>query len=82
MAMTADENSNSESDTEDPPFKKITINTGYKIKTSIEEPPTDLELKPLLDNPGICIPGRTLISSCYHIISAIQRKEKQTHFFL
>ncbi|GKA77948.1 reverse transcriptase domain-containing protein [Tanacetum coccineum] len=41
----------SESDTEDPPFKKITINTDYKIKTSLEEPPTDLELKPLSDNP-------------------------------
>ncbi|GJU84387.1 reverse transcriptase domain-containing protein [Tanacetum coccineum] len=50
MAMTADENSNSEFDTEDPPFEKITINTDYKIKTSLEEPPTDLELKPLLDN--------------------------------
>ncbi|GJV14020.1 reverse transcriptase domain-containing protein [Tanacetum coccineum] len=50
MAMTADENSDSESDTEDPPFKKITINTNYKIKTSIEEPLTDLELKPLPDN--------------------------------
>ncbi|GJZ56270.1 reverse transcriptase domain-containing protein [Tanacetum coccineum] len=50
MAMTADENSESESDTEEPPFKKITINTDYKIKTSLEEPPTDLELKPLPDN--------------------------------
>ncbi|GJX98144.1 reverse transcriptase domain-containing protein [Tanacetum coccineum] len=50
MAMTADENSDYESDTEDPPFKKITINTDYKIKTAIEEPPTDLELKPLPDN--------------------------------
>ncbi|GKE81339.1 reverse transcriptase domain-containing protein, partial [Tanacetum coccineum] len=50
MAMTANENSESESDTEEPPFKKITINTDYKIKTSLEEPPTDLELKPLLDN--------------------------------
>ncbi|GJU32399.1 reverse transcriptase domain-containing protein [Tanacetum coccineum] len=50
MAMTADENSDSESDTEDPSFEKITINTDYKIKTSIEEPPTDLELKPLPDN--------------------------------
>ncbi|GKE73610.1 hypothetical protein Tco_1535651, partial [Tanacetum coccineum] len=50
MAMTADENSDSESDTEDPPFEKITINTDYKIKTSLEEPPTDLELKPLHDN--------------------------------
>ncbi|GJV54701.1 hypothetical protein Tco_1455706 [Tanacetum coccineum] len=50
MAMTAEENPNSESDTEDPPFEKITINTDYKIKTSLEEPPTDLELKPLPDN--------------------------------
>ncbi|GJU99841.1 hypothetical protein Tco_1329112 [Tanacetum coccineum] len=50
MAVTTDENSDSESDTEDPPFEKITINTDYKIKTSIEEPHTDLELKPLLDN--------------------------------
>ncbi|GKC89083.1 reverse transcriptase domain-containing protein, partial [Tanacetum coccineum] len=40
MAMTADGNSDSESDTEEPPFKKITINTDYKIKTSLEEPPT------------------------------------------
>nr|GEU64691.1 reverse transcriptase domain-containing protein [Tanacetum cinerariifolium] len=50
MAMTVDENSESESDTEEPPFEKITINTDYKIKTSLEEPPTDLELKPLPDN--------------------------------
>nr|GEV00461.1 reverse transcriptase domain-containing protein [Tanacetum cinerariifolium] len=50
MAMTADENSESESDTEKPPFEKITFNIEYKIKTSIEEPPTDLELKPFPDN--------------------------------
>ncbi|GKB33501.1 reverse transcriptase domain-containing protein [Tanacetum coccineum] len=50
MAITTDENSDSESDTEDPPFEKITINIDYKIKTSLEEPPTDLELKPLPDN--------------------------------
>ncbi|GJR14797.1 reverse transcriptase domain-containing protein, partial [Tanacetum coccineum] len=50
IAMTADENSDSESDTEDLPFEKITINTDYKIKTSLEEPPMDLELKPLPDN--------------------------------
>ncbi|GJX38610.1 reverse transcriptase domain-containing protein [Tanacetum coccineum] len=50
MAMTADENSDSEFDTEDPPIKKITINTDYKIKTSLEEPPMDLELKLLPDN--------------------------------
>ncbi|GKD08876.1 hypothetical protein Tco_1188561 [Tanacetum coccineum] len=48
--MTADENSNSESNTEEPQFEKITINTDYKIKTSLEEPHTDLELKPLPDN--------------------------------
>nr|GEZ82739.1 retrovirus-related Pol polyprotein from transposon 17.6 [Tanacetum cinerariifolium] len=39
-----------ESDTEEPPFEKITINIDYKIKTSLEEPPTNLELKPLPDN--------------------------------
>ncbi|GJS08775.1 reverse transcriptase domain-containing protein [Tanacetum coccineum] len=50
IAMTTDENFDSESDTEDPPFKKITINTDYKIKTSLEETPMDLELKPLPDN--------------------------------
>nr|GEU95405.1 reverse transcriptase domain-containing protein [Tanacetum cinerariifolium] len=50
MAMTADENSDSESDTEEPSFKKITLNTNYKIKTSLEEPPTDIKLKTLPDN--------------------------------
>ncbi|GJV00083.1 reverse transcriptase domain-containing protein [Tanacetum coccineum] len=50
MAIATDENSESEYDTEEPPFEKITINTDYKIKTSLEEPPTDLELKPLPNN--------------------------------
>ncbi|GJZ66897.1 hypothetical protein Tco_0630137, partial [Tanacetum coccineum] len=50
MAMTVDENSESDSKTEELPFKKITFNTDYKIKTSLEEPPSDLELKPLPDN--------------------------------
>ncbi|GKE32465.1 hypothetical protein Tco_1451787 [Tanacetum coccineum] len=50
MAMTADKNYESESDTEEPAFEKITFNTDYKIKTSIKEPHTDLELKPLPDN--------------------------------
>nr|GEU32578.1 integrase, catalytic region, zinc finger, CCHC-type, peptidase aspartic, catalytic [Tanacetum cinerariifolium] len=45
MAMTTDENSESESDNEELPFEKITFNTDYKIKTSIEEPPRDLKLK-------------------------------------
>nr|GEV56615.1 reverse transcriptase domain-containing protein [Tanacetum cinerariifolium] len=50
IAMTVDENSESEFDNEEPPFEKIIINTDYKIKTSLEEPPTDFELKPLPDN--------------------------------
>nr|GEX16831.1 reverse transcriptase domain-containing protein [Tanacetum cinerariifolium] len=50
IAITTDENSESESDTEEPPFEKITFNVDYKTKTSLEEPPMDLELKPLLDN--------------------------------
>ncbi|GJW09661.1 reverse transcriptase domain-containing protein [Tanacetum coccineum] len=50
MAMTVDENSESESYTKEPPFEKITFNTDYKIKTYIEELPMDLELKPLPDN--------------------------------
>ncbi|GJZ35799.1 hypothetical protein Tco_0581616 [Tanacetum coccineum] len=50
IAMAEDKNYDSESDEEEPQFKKITINTDYKIKTSLEEPPTDLELKPLPDN--------------------------------
>ncbi|GJX11429.1 hypothetical protein Tco_0201288 [Tanacetum coccineum] len=50
MVMTPYENSESESNTEEPPFEKITFNTDYEIKTSLEEPPTDLELKPQPDN--------------------------------
>ncbi|GJR27336.1 reverse transcriptase domain-containing protein [Tanacetum coccineum] len=50
IEMTADEIYDSESDTEEPPFEKITINTDYKIKTSLKEPSTDLELKTLPDN--------------------------------
>ncbi|GKF02839.1 hypothetical protein Tco_0029762 [Tanacetum coccineum] len=84
MAMTTDENSDSESDTEDTPFEKITINTDYKIKTSFEEPPTDLELKPLPDNleyhkqafawkmtdiPGVCL------SFCKHKIQLLDDKK-------
>ncbi|GJZ24967.1 hypothetical protein Tco_0562426, partial [Tanacetum coccineum] len=50
IAMAANENYDSESDEEELKFEKITINTNYKIKTSLEEPPTDLELKSLPDN--------------------------------
>nr|GEV91262.1 reverse transcriptase domain-containing protein [Tanacetum cinerariifolium] len=50
IAMAANENYDSESDEKEPKFEKITINTDYKIKISLEEPPTDLELKPFPDN--------------------------------
>nr|GEX09436.1 putative ribonuclease H-like domain-containing protein [Tanacetum cinerariifolium] len=50
MPMTTDENSKSESATKEPPFEKITFNTIYKVKTSLEEPPIDLALKPRLEN--------------------------------
>ncbi|GJU35566.1 hypothetical protein Tco_1183920 [Tanacetum coccineum] len=48
--MTAEGNFESESDTKEQPFEKITFNIDYKIKTSLEEPPSDVELKPLPDN--------------------------------
>ncbi|GJS81864.1 reverse transcriptase domain-containing protein [Tanacetum coccineum] len=47
IAIATDENAKNETK-EEPEFKKIIINTDYKIKTSLEEPPTDLELNPLL----------------------------------
>ncbi|GKB87034.1 reverse transcriptase domain-containing protein, partial [Tanacetum coccineum] len=50
MATTVNENSNSEFKTEDPPFKRIAINTDYIIKTSLKEPYMDLELKTFPDN--------------------------------
>ncbi|GJW04014.1 reverse transcriptase domain-containing protein [Tanacetum coccineum] len=50
IAMTNEENFESKSDIEEPPFEKITFNIDYKINTSLEELPTDLKLKPLLDN--------------------------------
>ncbi|GJT80777.1 reverse transcriptase domain-containing protein [Tanacetum coccineum] len=50
IEMAANENYDYESDEEEPKFEKITINTDYKIKKSLEEPPTNLELKPLPDN--------------------------------
>nr|GEV01043.1 reverse transcriptase domain-containing protein [Tanacetum cinerariifolium] len=77
LAMTADENSDSESNTEEPTFEKITINTNYKIKTSFEEPPTDLKLKSLPNNLEYVFPEEPYFL-CYHIILAFQRKEKQT----
>ncbi|GKB35269.1 hypothetical protein Tco_0880211, partial [Tanacetum coccineum] len=50
MAMNIKENFESESDKEEIPFEKITFDTDYKINQSLDEPPTDLELKPLPDH--------------------------------
>ncbi|GJZ12075.1 reverse transcriptase domain-containing protein [Tanacetum coccineum] len=50
MAMNIEENYESESEAEEPPFKKITFDTNYKIKTSLEEPSSNLELKLLPDH--------------------------------
>nr|GEU41932.1 reverse transcriptase domain-containing protein [Tanacetum cinerariifolium] len=75
MAMNADENSDSESDTKEPTFDKITINTNYKIKTSLEEPLTDLKLKPLPDNLEYVFPEKP--SFLPVIISSLLSKEKK-----
>ncbi|GKE94309.1 hypothetical protein Tco_1579164 [Tanacetum coccineum] len=50
MAMNIEENTESELDEEEPSFKRITFDTDYKIKTSLEESPSDFELKPLPDH--------------------------------
>ncbi|GKD13488.1 reverse transcriptase domain-containing protein [Tanacetum coccineum] len=47
MAITIEENFKTELEKEEIPFEKITFDIEYKIKKSIDEPPTDLELKPL-----------------------------------
>ncbi|GJX76180.1 reverse transcriptase domain-containing protein [Tanacetum coccineum] len=46
MAMNIKENSKSDSDKKEIPFEKITFDTDYKINKSLDEPLTDLELKP------------------------------------
>ncbi|GJY18757.1 reverse transcriptase domain-containing protein [Tanacetum coccineum] len=47
IAMNIEENIEPEIDKEETPFEKITFDTDYKIKKSLDEPPMDLELKPL-----------------------------------
>ncbi|GKA11421.1 reverse transcriptase domain-containing protein [Tanacetum coccineum] len=85
IAMATDENSESETE-EEPEFEKIIINTDYKVKTSLEEPPMDLELKPLPDNleyvfleepsllPTTDIPGISP-SFCKHKIQLLDDKK-------
>ncbi|GKD37279.1 hypothetical protein Tco_1257486 [Tanacetum coccineum] len=50
IAMNIEENTELESDDEEISFRKITFDTNYKIKKSLDEPSTDLELKPLPDH--------------------------------
>ncbi|GJU65655.1 reverse transcriptase domain-containing protein [Tanacetum coccineum] len=50
IAMTANEKRETETNEKELEFEKIILNTNYKIKTSLKEPPTNLELKPLRDN--------------------------------
>nr|GEW33876.1 hypothetical protein [Tanacetum cinerariifolium] len=76
MAMTVDENSESEYDIEEPPFEKITFNTDYKIKTSLEEPLTDLELKHFPDNLEYIFLEEPLffLTAKMHILSLTRKK--------
>ncbi|GJV06046.1 reverse transcriptase domain-containing protein [Tanacetum coccineum] len=50
IATNIEENTESESDEEGTTFEKITFDTAYKIKISLNEPPTELKLKPLPDH--------------------------------
>ncbi|GJZ10973.1 reverse transcriptase domain-containing protein [Tanacetum coccineum] len=50
MAMTVEQNYESDSKEKEIPFEKITFDADYKIKKSLDEPPTYLELKPLPDH--------------------------------
>nr|GEV90559.1 reverse transcriptase domain-containing protein [Tanacetum cinerariifolium] len=72
IAMTADENS--EFDTEEPPFNKITINIDYKIKTSLElisilRKHKEAFAWKIRDIPGICL------SFCKHKIQLLDDKK-------
>ncbi|GJV14252.1 reverse transcriptase domain-containing protein [Tanacetum coccineum] len=46
-ALLDEENTEPKINVEEIPFEKITFNIDYKVKKSLEEPPTDLELKSL-----------------------------------
>nr|GEX97457.1 reverse transcriptase domain-containing protein [Tanacetum cinerariifolium] len=61
MAMATDENFESESDTEEPPFEKIAIITDYKSKHLSKNLLWILNLNLFLIF-GICIPRRTIFS--------------------
>ncbi|GJX66674.1 reverse transcriptase domain-containing protein [Tanacetum coccineum] len=48
--MNIEENNEPEINEEEITFEKITFDTDYKIKKYLDEPPTNLELKPLPDH--------------------------------
>ncbi|GJW87718.1 hypothetical protein Tco_0163058 [Tanacetum coccineum] len=79
IAMTAEEDTESESDIEELPFEKITFNTDYKIKTSLKEPPMDLKLKPIPDNLEYAFLEEP--SFLHVIISSQLFEEKKTNSF-
>ena len=69
MAVDAEDNTT-------PQFKKITIDADYKVKTSLEEPPTDLEMKPLPDHlEYVYIEGDSLLPVI--ISSKLSKEEKE-----
>ncbi|GJR96225.1 hypothetical protein Tco_0268399 [Tanacetum coccineum] len=69
MAINIKENSESDFDKEEIPFEKITFDTNYKIEKSLDESPTDLELKPLPNHLNTHSWKNSLFFSD-HIISA------------
>ncbi|GKC69427.1 reverse transcriptase domain-containing protein, partial [Tanacetum coccineum] len=50
ITINIEEKTKPEINEEEIPFEKITFDVDYKIKKSLKEPPTDLELKPLPDH--------------------------------
>nr|GEW31130.1 reverse transcriptase domain-containing protein [Tanacetum cinerariifolium] len=80
MAINIEENFKSESKTEEIPLEKITFNTDYKIKTSLDKPPSDLELKLLPDHLEYVFLKEP--SFIHVIISSQLSKEKKTSLSL
>ncbi|GKA25362.1 hypothetical protein Tco_0711471 [Tanacetum coccineum] len=50
IAMNIEKNIEPKNDEEELTFEKVTFSTYHKIKKSLEEPPTDLELKTFPDH--------------------------------
>ncbi|GJZ90222.1 hypothetical protein Tco_0662149 [Tanacetum coccineum] len=78
IAMNIEENSKPEINEEELTFKKITFDTDYKIKKSLEEPPIDLELKPLPDHLEYAfLEGISFLPVI--ISSQLSKQKKQAH---